>query len=94
MINTKLAELGSLFTLPSDSSLGDKLRVMSALELRYGILGASIWVEPGHQVLTRQCIDDVLGATAAGIALMEHAANIPSLADLLAEERLGTLEAR
>ncbi len=92
MMNKKTVGLGCLFALPSDSSLGDKLRVMSTLELRHRILGASIWVEPGHQVLTRQCIDDVLGATAAGIALMERAATVPFLADLLAEERLRMLE--
>ena len=94
IMNTKLIGLGGLFALPSDLSLGDKLGAMSAMELRCGILGASIWVEPGHQVLSSECVDDVLGATAAGIALMEHAATIPSLTDLLEEERLGALEAR
>jgi hypothetical protein len=91
-MNTKLIGLGGLFALPSDSSLEGKLRVMSALELRHGILGASIWVEPRHQVLTRECIGDVLEVVAAGIALMEHAETIPSLADLLEKERLRVLE--
>lgn len=92
MKNTKLLGLGSIFALPSTASLGGKLEMMSALELEHGILGVSIQVESGQRVLTRECIDDVLGAITAGIALMEHADTVPSLTDLLERERLGMHE--
>ena len=92
MKNTKLLGLGSIFALPPDALLGEKLGAVSALELGHGILGVSIRVESGQRVLTRECIDDVLGAITAGIALMERADTIPSLADLLEQERRGAFE--
>ncbi len=92
MKNTKLLGLGNIFALPPDASLEEKLGAVSALELRHGILGVGIQVESGHRVLTRECIDDVLGAITAGVALMEHAETIPSLADLPERERRGAFE--